>query len=93
MDNTITSEVEHPLDEAARLRGGRAALARELGVTPAAVGNWKVRGVPFEYCPKIWVLVPTVTRQRLRPNDWWEMWPELADAQTSAPAPLVGGSA
>lgn len=90
MDTTTNAGCEHPLDEAAREMGGRAALASALGVTPAAIGNWKVRGVPFEYCPRIWALVPKVTRQRLRPNDWREMWPELAD---SAPAPLVGEGA
>ena len=85
MDNTnLTSgasaaiESEHPLDEAARLFvGGRAALARELGVTVGALGNWKTRGTPYIYCVRIEALVPSVTRQRLRPNDFAEMWPEL----------------
>ena len=75
---------EHPLDEASRLLEGRDVLADRLGVTVAAVGNWKKRGVPFEQCPRIERLVPSVTRQRLRPDDYAEMWPELAANDAAA---------
>ncbi len=81
MDNTNSAAPEHPLDEASRRFGGRSALAAALGVTVSAYGNWKKRGVPFEQCPRIEALVPTVTRQRLRPDDFQDMWPELADAR------------
>lgn len=92
MDNTSLL-AEHPLDLAARLVGGRRALADRLGVSVAAIGNWKSRGVPFEHCPRIERLVPGVTRQMLRPEDYCEMWPELADAKPSSPASLVGEGA
>jgi len=78
--NTSTSgpaEPSHPLDEAERALGGRAALAKELEVTPGAIGNWKARGVPIKYCVRIEQLVPTVTRRELRPDDFREIWPEL----------------
>lgn len=91
MDNTPVPDPEHPLDEAARLYGGRAQLAAALGVTVAAIGNWKIRetGVPWLECARIERLVPSVTRRRLRPNDFQIMWPELAEASESAPAPLA----
>jgi DNA-binding transcriptional regulator YdaS (Cro superfamily) len=78
----------HPLDHAAFLLGGRAALAEKLKVTAAAVGNWKVRGVPIEHCPAIESLTGArVCRRQLRPADWAAIWPELAtptDTQTAS---------
>lgn len=76
------NQIEHPLDQAARLLGGRAEMARRLDVTPAAVGNWKARGVPIEHCPVIERLTNRqVSRQLLRPADWHSIWPELAASQ------------
>ena len=73
-------ERENPLDLAARVVGGRIALAGVLNVTQAAVGNWKLRGsVPIEHCAAIErATAGAVTRQDLRPNDWESIWPELA---------------
>jgi DNA-binding transcriptional regulator YdaS (Cro superfamily) len=71
------NEGSHPLDEAEKVLGGRAAMGRALGVTPGAIGNWKARGVPIKFCVSIEQLVPTVTRRRLRPTDYLEIWPEL----------------
>lgn len=80
----------HPLDVAANRVGGRPALARLLGVTGAAIGNWKKRGVPYEHCVQIERLCDgAVTRRDLRPADWQSIWPELADvatAETNQPA-------
>lgn len=80
MSNTNEPELdEHPIDEACRLAGGRAALADWLGVTVGAIGNWKTRksGVPWRYCMRLETRFPTVTRQRLRPRDYWEVWADL----------------
>lgn len=77
---------EHPLDRAARLVGGRSNLASQLRVTPAAVGNWKSRGVPVEHCAEIERLTGgQVRRPQLRPIDWLRIWPELALNGNSAP--------
>jgi DNA-binding transcriptional regulator YdaS (Cro superfamily) len=71
---------DHPLDRAARIRGGREQLAKDLSVTPAAIGNWKSRGTPIEHCAEIERLCERgVTRIQLRPKDWQRIWPELAD--------------
>lgn len=77
----------HPLDAAAQLVGGRGALAQLLGVSIAAVGNWKSRGVPLEHCVPIERATEgAVTRRDLRPDDWQAIWPELAEPQAPAPA-------
>lgn len=76
--NSIATLIDH----AAQLLGGRAELARLLDVTPAAIGNWKVRGVPIEHCPAIERLTcKQVSRQALRPDDWHLIWPELTMAK------------
>nr|MBF0684263.1 helix-turn-helix domain-containing protein [Pseudomonas sp.] len=45
----------HPLEEAARIFGSEAALARELNVSRGALNQWKRPGrqVPAEHCPRI----------------------------------------
>lgn len=73
-------EGEHPLDRAARYIGGRPLLAEKLGVTPAAIGNWKARGVPIEKCVPIERLCPGVVERRDLREDWRDIWPELATA-------------
>ena len=81
-----TPAVEHPLDLAARLLGGRIAMGQLLCVKPSAIGNWKTRGVPWEHCPAIERMTNGhVSRQALRPRDWRLMWPELADPETNRP--------
>lgn len=75
---------EHPIDVAARISGGRNAFAEMLGVRPSAIGNWKMRGVPIEWCVPIERLAAgAVTRRDLRPDDWHLIWPELAHPGTT----------
>lgn len=90
MDNTpaLSQDGPHPLDLAAKLVGGRAALADRLDVSVGAIGNWKSRGVPIEQCVPIERLTGgVVSRPMLRPNDWQDIWPELAGATLQAAAP------
>lgn len=79
----------HPLDLVVRELGGRGALAAALGVSLAALGNWKSRGVPIQRCVAIERLSGgVVTRRDLRPDDWRDIWPELAESEEkSTPAP------
>jgi len=59
-------------------------MAELLNVTPAAIGNWKTRGVPIEQCPAIERNTSgVVSRRLLRPNDWQVIWPELADTKAT----------
>ncbi len=72
---------EHPIDRAARVIGSQVALAKVLGVTKAAVGQWKDPGrrVPAEHCPTIEKLTQemskspadVVTCEQLRPDVPW----------------------
>lgn len=74
------------LDRATRHAGGAAKLARELQVTPAAITNWKTRGVPISHCVAIErASMGSVTRRDLRPDDWHLIWPELIGSE-GAPA-------
>jgi len=73
-------QIENPIDRAARAMGGRDRLADALHVTISAIGNWKSRGVPLDQCAKLErATAGTVTRRDLRPKDWRDIWPELAD--------------
>lgn len=66
--------------------GGKAALARLIGVTPPTVQQWATgaRSVPIERCVAIERATKgAVTRKDLRPDDWALIWPELeADVET-----------
>nr|WP_208623333.1 helix-turn-helix domain-containing protein [Ralstonia mannitolilytica] len=63
-----------PLDEATKIIGSQVALAHQLGVTKAAVAQWKLEGrrVPAEHCPVIERLTDGQVRcEDLRPDiDW-----------------------
>lgn len=76
-----------------RKLGGREVLAAALGVSLAALGNWKSRGVPIQRCVAIERLSGgVVTRRDLRPDDWREIWPELAESQEK-PSPELTSQA
>lgn len=65
-------------------RGRQAALAGALGVKPPVVADWRTgkKSVPVPRCAAIERLTGgAVTRQELRPNDWSDIWPELAQRQ------------
>ena len=68
-----------PVEQACIALGSQAALARVMAVTPAMV-NQLIKGarpVPIEHCLAI-ELATGVTRQELRPNDFWKIWPDLS---------------
>lgn len=72
--------MKHPIEKAAEIAGSEKALAEWLGVTKAAVWQWKQEGrqPPIEHCPVIEKKTGgVVSRQELRPNDWAQIWPEL----------------
>lgn len=78
---------QHPIDKAATLVGSQVALAAALGVTKAAVNQWKAvqRKVPAEHCPVIERLTGGAVRcEDLRPDVLWEVLrtqPEPAEAK------------
>lgn len=69
------------LDQATKLIGSQAKLASLLGLSgQSTIANWKLRGneVPAEHCLKIEKATNgAVTRQELRPHDYWLIWSDL----------------
>jgi DNA-binding transcriptional regulator YdaS (Cro superfamily) len=58
------------------------SLASKLGITPGFVSQWRtgVRPIPIERCVAIEQATEgVVTRRDLRPDDWFLIWPELAE--------------
>ena len=69
-----------PVREACELMGGMNKLAKKLGLPPPVVSAWAAgtRPVPIIRCVEIEELTGgEVTRKQLRPDDWWQIWPEL----------------
>lgn len=57
-------------------------LAKEIDVPPALISQWRnnVRPVPIERCMPIEKATGgRVTRKDLRPNDYFDIWPEIDD--------------
>ena len=70
-------DIETAVRKACELRGGQAALARELRVQPAFVFQWKtgVRPVPIDKVLEIErVTKMQVTGEYLRPDLNWVYW-------------------
>lgn len=76
---------------AIRIVGSQRALARALSIAPTQVGQWRKpeeeggRPIP----PKKCVLIERITggkvsRRDLRPDDWHDIWPELAQQAPAA---------
>ena len=64
------------------LLGGTAKVARMCKVDPAAVSNWRIRGIPADKYMLLGARIETeshglVTRQDLFPKNFWLIWPEL----------------
>jgi len=83
------------IHDAISLIGSHTKLARAVGVSVQSVCFWRdgKRSIAPDKCVAIEVATGgLVTRQDLRPDDWWKIWPELADADAanlSRPVPEV----
>lgn len=69
-----------PVRDACEFAGGVTALAKCLGLPPQVIHNWAAgkRPVPVIRCVEIEELTGgAVTRKQLRPDDWYQIWPEL----------------
>ncbi len=57
------------LERAIGIIGGQGILADKLGVTSAAISQWKRRSIPARYAPRIERLTQgQVGREELRPD-------------------------
>lgn len=81
------------LDYLARDRRAAARLAADLGVRVQMIYPWANGRRP---CPPLRCLAierataGVVTRRELRPNDWADLWPELAQQQQAPAGSLPG---
>ena len=69
------------------LLGGTAKVARMCKVDPAAVSNWRVRGIPGDKFMFLGARIEEashglVTRQDIFPTNFWLIWPELLKNNT-----------
>ena len=86
----VMNKITESINRACEAVSSQAALARLLGVKPPTVSQWAhgVRPVPIEHClPIERATAGAVTRQDLRPDDYWRIWPDLeapANAQQEA---------
>lgn len=63
--------------------GGVADLAQIIGVSRQALNHWRTRGVPPNYC-NAFSAATGISVKLLRPGDWHEFWPHLAEAGAEA---------
>jgi len=64
------------------LLGGTSKVAKMCRVDPAAVSNWRIRGIPADKFMFLGARIETeshglVTRQDLFPKNYFLIWPEL----------------
>ncbi len=86
--------VDLPIDRAVRIVGGLSVLAKLVGVSAPTVHEWTTdkRQVPARRCKAIELATSgQVTVQQLRPADWQDYWPELAQAP-AIHAPVASNS-
>ena len=79
------------LDDAIAIAGGVNKLAKFLGVAQSVVSNWRARGSLIDAgdCAQIEIATAgRVPRERLRPDDWSRIWPELRMNRMNASAAL-----
>lgn len=72
--------------------GQKSELARAIGVPAILVSQWSLgqRPVPIARCKAIESATDgAVTCKDLRPDDWHEIWPELAQPGAVAAAPVI----
>lgn len=64
-------------------KGFQASLARRFGKSRATVNEWR-NGIPVPYCAGVEEECGgEFTRRDFRPNDWREIWPEMAETKTA----------
>lgn len=66
--------------------GGTTAVARLLNVKPPSVHGWRAAGIPADKLIRLAATAEkagVATRRDLRPSDWHQIWPELAEQSSS----------
>lgn len=66
-------------------KGFQTALCRRFKKHKTTINEWRKTGIPVPYCAGVEEECGgEFTRRDFRPNDWQEIWPELAEAKASA---------
>ena len=68
-------------------RGSLVFLAKQIGAHTPDLSSWstKKKPIPVRFCTAIELAANgTVTRKDLRPDDWQEIWPELANSKRTS---------
>ena len=76
----MRNRVPHQIERAIKVAGSAAELARLINVDADFVRQWRngTKQVPGRYCNRIESATSgRVSRAQLRPDDYWELWPEL----------------
>jgi DNA-binding transcriptional regulator YdaS (Cro superfamily) len=61
-------------------KGFQTALAKRFGKHKATINEWRKTGIPVPYCAGVEEECDgEFTRRDFRPDDWQEIWPELAE--------------
>lgn len=67
--------MQTPLQRAIEAAQGATVLAKGIGVSPQRLGNWHLRGIPAEFCPRIERFTRSLGRpvpcEVLRPDVEW----------------------
>lgn len=84
-----SAETANPIEIAIGLVGTQAKLAAALGESQQTISNWAKNGIPeskrVAVAPKLERITGgRVTRQVVCPDEWREIWPELADQPAAA---------
>ncbi|MCB4321527.1 helix-turn-helix domain-containing protein [Alcaligenes sp. 13f] len=78
----LNFDTPYHVRRAIKIVGNGALLAEKLGVSGVTVSDWASgkRPVPIIRCVEIEELTcKQVTRKQLRPDDWYQIWPDLRD--------------
>jgi len=70
-------------NEIINILGGTSKVSRLCGVSPAAVCQWRKKGIPEDRMIYLAASLEkatngAITRKNLFPNDWHNIWLELA---------------
>ena len=66
------------------LLGGTGKVAKMCDVAPAAISQWRIRGIPADKYMVLGARIEKeshglVSRKDLFPNNFWLIWPELLE--------------
>lgn len=74
------------------LLGGTAVVAKRTRTRPASVSEWRTAGIPVGRRIELGAAIEKAgggMRWDQRPDDWFEIWPELVGAEGAPEVPAT----